>query len=141
MKKILSILTVLVMLFAMTAPAFAEATPPTYTIELTTAADGTALTNHTYEVYQIFTGDLFIDDNDTPEVDSDDKTILSNVKYGQNYGTQNDEVPAKVMEDFAAMNQVYAEFFTAPYPARAAFEVAALPKGALVEIEAIAEVE
>ena len=42
------------------------------------------------------------------------------------------------MEDFAAMNQVYAEFFTAPYPARAAFEVAALPKNALVEIECVA---
>ena len=36
--------------------------------------------------------------------------------------------------DFAAMNEVYAEFFTAPYPARAAFQVAALPKAARVEI-------
>lgn len=107
MKKILSILTVLVMLFAMTAPAFAEETT-TYTIELTTAADGTALTHHTYNVYQIFTGDLFIDDNDTPEVDSDDETILSNVKYGKNYGTQNVEVPADVMEDFMEMTGVEA---------------------------------
>ena len=40
--------------------------------------------------------------------------------------------------DFAAMNKVYAEFFTKPYPARAAFQVAAIPKGALVEIEAVA---
>ncbi len=40
--------------------------------------------------------------------------------------------------DFAAMNAVYAEFFTAPYPARAAFQVACLPKNALVEIECIA---
>ena len=40
--------------------------------------------------------------------------------------------------DFAAMNEVYAKFFTKDCPARAAFEVAALPKGALVEIEAIA---
>ncbi len=40
--------------------------------------------------------------------------------------------------DFAAMNQVYAEFFSAPYPARAAFQVAHLPKDALVEIEVIA---
>lgn len=31
--------------------------------------------------------------------------------------------------DFGAMNEVYAEFFTEPYPARAAFQVAALPKG------------
>ena len=42
--------------------------------------------------------------------------------------------------DFATMNEVYAEFFEAPYPARAAFEVAAIPKGALVEIEAVAVV-
>ena len=40
--------------------------------------------------------------------------------------------------DFAAMNAVYAEFFTAPFPARAAFQVAALPKNALVEIECVA---
>lgn len=40
--------------------------------------------------------------------------------------------------DFAAMNAVYAEFFTAPFPARAAFQVAALPKNALVEIECAA---
>ena len=40
--------------------------------------------------------------------------------------------------DFAAMNQVYGEFFSAPYPARAAFQVAALPKNALVEIECVA---
>ncbi len=42
------------------------------------------------------------------------------------------------INEFAAMNQVYAEFFTEPYPARAAFQVAAIPKGAKVEIEAIA---
>ena len=40
--------------------------------------------------------------------------------------------------DFAAMNEVYAEFFAEPYPARAAFQAAAIPRGALVEIEAIA---
>ncbi|MBQ7535655.1 MAG: RidA family protein [Stomatobaculum sp.] len=44
----------------------------------------------------------------------------------------------KDIADFAAMNKVYAEFFTEPYPARAAFQVAAIPKGALVEIEAVA---
>ena len=42
------------------------------------------------------------------------------------------------MGDFAAMNAVYAEFFTeGQYPARSAVEVGALPKGALVEIETI----
>lgn len=40
--------------------------------------------------------------------------------------------------NFAAVNEVYAEFFDAPYPARSAFAVAALPKGANIEIEAIA---
>ena len=44
----------------------------------------------------------------------------------------------KDIGDFAAMNEVYAEAFTAPYPARPAFEAAALPKGALVEIECVA---
>ena len=43
------------------------------------------------------------------------------------------------MGDFAAMNGVYAEFFGTPYPARCAFAVKTLPKGALVEIECIAE--
>ena len=43
--------------------------------------------------------------------------------------------------DFAAMNKVYAEFFSEPYPARAAFQAAAIPKGALVEIEAVAVTE
>ena len=42
------------------------------------------------------------------------------------------------MNDFADMNSVYAEFFTEPYPARSAVAVKTLPKGALVEIEAVA---
>jgi len=42
------------------------------------------------------------------------------------------------MADFAAMNAVYAEFFTENCPARAAFAVKELPRGARVEIEAIA---
>lgn len=40
--------------------------------------------------------------------------------------------------NFVPMNEVYAEFFTEPYPARSAFAVKDLPKGALVEIECIA---
>ncbi|HOX49267.1 MAG TPA: RidA family protein [Spirochaetia bacterium] len=40
--------------------------------------------------------------------------------------------------DFAAMNEVYASFFPSEPPARSAFQVAALPKGGSVEIEAIA---
>ena len=42
--------------------------------------------------------------------------------------------------EFGAMNEVYAEFFEAPYPARAAFQVVALPKGGKVEIKALARI-
>lgn len=45
------------------------------------------------------------------------------------------------MADFAAMNEVYAQYFTEPFPARSAVAVKTLPKGALVEIECVAEVE
>ena len=44
----------------------------------------------------------------------------------------------KSIDDFAAVNEVYARFFEEPYPARACFGGCELPKGALVEIEAIA---
>ena len=43
------------------------------------------------------------------------------------------------MNDFAAMNEVYAQFFQEPFPARSAVQVARLPKDAKVEIEAIAQ--
>lgn len=42
------------------------------------------------------------------------------------------------MGDFAAMNEVYAQFFVQPFPARSAVAVKTVPKGALVEIECIA---
>ncbi len=42
------------------------------------------------------------------------------------------------LADFAAMNEVYARYFTSDYPARSTVQVAALPKGAAVEIEVIA---
>ena len=42
------------------------------------------------------------------------------------------------MNDFAEVNSIYAEFFTAPYPARSAVAVKSLPKGALIEIEVVA---
>jgi 2-iminobutanoate/2-iminopropanoate deaminase len=47
----------------------------------------------------------------------------------------------KDMNDFAVMNKVYAEYFPANPPARATVQVARLPKDALVEIEAVAEIE
>ena len=43
--------------------------------------------------------------------------------------------------DFAAVNEAYAEFFAKPYPARSTVQVAALPLGVKVEIEAIALTE
>lgn len=45
----------------------------------------------------------------------------------------------KNIEDFAVVNEIYGQFFSAPYPARATYEVARLPKDALIEIEAIAK--
>jgi 2-iminobutanoate/2-iminopropanoate deaminase len=42
------------------------------------------------------------------------------------------------MGDFTAMNEVYAQHFSAPFPARSTVAVKTLPKGALVEIEAVA---
>jgi 2-iminobutanoate/2-iminopropanoate deaminase len=58
-------------------------------------------------------------------------------------GTMNDVVKTTVflqnMSDFAEMNEVYARYFTGDaLPSRSAVAVAALPKGALVEIEAVA---
>lgn len=44
----------------------------------------------------------------------------------------------KEMNDFAAINEVYAEYFPAPYPARSCVEVARLPKDVMLEIEAVA---
>jgi len=65
------------------------------------------------------------------------KSILEAAGY-----TCADVVKATVLladiADFAAMNAVYAEFFTSDCPARAAFAVKDLPKGAKVEIEVIA---
>ena len=45
------------------------------------------------------------------------------------------------INDFSTVNEVYADFFSAPYPARSAFAVSALPKGSPIEIEAIAETD
>ena len=43
------------------------------------------------------------------------------------------------INDFAAVNAVYAQYFSQPYPARSCVQVAAIPKGAKVEIECIAK--
>ena len=68
-------------------------------------------------------------------------TKISNILAAAGYSMK-DVVKTTVLladiADFAAMNAVYAEFFEEPYPARAAFQAAAIPKGALVEIECVA---
>ena len=68
-------------------------------------------------------------------------TNVKNILEAAGY-TLGDVVKTTVLLDdmgnFAAMNAVYSEFFTANCPARACFAVKALPKGALVEIEAVA---
>lgn len=94
-------------------------------------------------------GQLPIDPN-TNEFASDEiveqtKMSLTNLKnIIEEAGSTMDKVLKvtvylKNMEDFPKMNEVYETFFSAPYPARAAFEVARLPKDALVEIEAVIE--
>lgn len=45
------------------------------------------------------------------------------------------------MADFAAVNAIYAQYFTEPYPARSAVAVKSLPKGALIEVEVIARMK
>ncbi len=56
-------------------------------------------------------------------------------------GALNDAVKVNIsltdLEDFGAVNTVMAEFFAEPYPARACVQVAALPKGADIEVEVI----
>ncbi len=46
----------------------------------------------------------------------------------------------KDMNDFSKINEIYAQYFTEPFPARSCVEVARLPKDVLIEIEVIAEV-
>ena len=47
----------------------------------------------------------------------------------------------KNMDDFAAVNAIYAQYFTQPYPARSCVEVSRLPKDVLIECEVIAELK
>lgn len=68
-------------------------------------------------------------------------TNLGHILAEAGYGFENvakTTVLLQRISDFAAMNAVYAEYFTSEMPARICFEVAALPMGALVEIDAVA---
>ncbi|MDD2293593.1 MAG: RidA family protein [Bacteroidales bacterium] len=70
--------------------------------------------------------------------------IFKNLKYILNEAGYDFKDVAKTtvylkdMNDFALLNEIYAQYFEEPYPARVAFQVAALPKGALAEIDVIA---
>lgn len=72
------------------------------------------------------------------------RTALTNLKSVlESAGTSLEQVVKTTvfltdMAQFAEMNAVYAEFFTADFPARSAIQVSALPKGGIVEVEAIA---
>ena len=78
------------------------------------------------------------------DIQTQTRQSLTNIGYileaaGMSYAdVTKTTVLLKDIGDFAAMNEVYAQFFMEPFPARAAFQVAALPKNALVEIEAVA---
>lgn len=65
------------------------------------------------------------------------KNILAEAGVGMEHVVKT-TVMLSDIANFGAMNEVYAEFFQAPYPARSAFAVRDLPKGALVEIEVVA---
>ena len=67
---------------------------------------------------------------------------MGNILEEANCGFENVVKTTILMQDISqllAVNEVYAEFFNQNQPARVAYQVAALPRGALVEIEAIAE--
>jgi 2-iminobutanoate/2-iminopropanoate deaminase len=79
------------------------------------------------------------------DIASQTKQSLQNIKYIlEEAGLEMKDISKttillKNIEDFAIVNEVYGQFFSAPYPARATYEVARLPKDALIEIEAIAK--
>ena len=80
----------------------------------------------------------------TGDITEQTKRVLENVKailddQGLAFGNiVKSTVFLTNLADFAGMNEVYAQYFTADFPARSTIQVAALPKGANVEIEVIA---
>ena len=80
----------------------------------------------------------------TGSIEEQTRLVLNNLKAVLEEGgcTFDNVVKCTVfledMNDFSRMNEVYAQFFQAPYPARAAVQVARLPKDVKIEIEAIA---
>jgi 2-iminobutanoate/2-iminopropanoate deaminase len=80
----------------------------------------------------------------TGDVKAQTRQVLENIKailqdQGLSFGqVVKTTVFLANLGEFTAMNEVYAEYFIADYPARSTVQVAALPRGAAVEIEAIA---
>jgi 2-iminobutanoate/2-iminopropanoate deaminase len=80
-------------------------------------------------------------------VEAETHQALTNLKHVLEAGGSSIDLVLKTtvflrdMNDFARMNKVYGTFFTQNYPARSAVQVAALPKGGSVEIEAVACLE
>ncbi len=80
------------------------------------------------------------------DIASQTRQSLTNIKHilAEAGASMADVVETTVLltdiAEFGAMNEAYAEFFSEPFPARAAFQVVALPKGAKVEIKAVARV-
>lgn len=78
-------------------------------------------------------------------VEAQARQALTNVKNlisaggGKIENTVKTTVFIQNMADFGKINEIYAEFFTEPFPARSCVEVAKLPKDVLLEIEAIVE--
>ncbi len=84
---------------------------------------------------------------DIPEgIEAQTNQALTNVKnLLEAAGTSIDKVIKTTvfiqnMSDFSVINEIYQSYFSEPYPARSCVEVAKLPKGVLIEVEAIAEV-
>ena len=83
---------------------------------------------------------------DVPEgIEAQTNQALTNVKnLLEAAGTSIDKVVKTTvfiqnMSDFSVVNEIYQGYFSEPYPARSCVEVAKLPKGVLIEVEAIAE--
>lgn len=79
------------------------------------------------------------------DIESQAKQSLENTKYilEESGLEMNDIIKTTILlkniDDFAVVNNIYGQYFKAPYPARATYEVARLPKDALIEIESIAK--
>lgn len=79
------------------------------------------------------------------DIASQAKQSLENTKYilEESGLNMNDVIKTTILlkniEDFTVVNEIYGQYFDAPFPARATYEVSRLPKDALIEIESIAK--